>query len=341
VYHINLVDEVTQYEFGGTTQRTAEHYLLPVLESPLEAFPYRIRGLHSDNGSEYISHRVARLLKEMWVVEFTKSRPRGSNDNALVESKNGTVVRKHLGYGHIPGRHAQWLERFNREVLSQYLNYHHLCYFPSEQVDAKGQLRKSYRRQDLMTPCEKLRSLPDPASCLKPGIDLAQLDAQALAMSDNQAARRAERGPRRAVRSGLQRAGECGLKAGLLGLILRWKQQQDGNSARPETSWGLPTQRSPPPAADPLALARREGSPKPAILAFFPPPRALLASGSSVDWNGLGARRSSRHGSHHPCLVVFALIPKFTELPDPWPNGDQCRSGPPSSMILFTIATYR
>ena len=129
-----MVDEVTQYQFVGSVKRISERYLLPVLEGLLEAFPLRILGLHSDNGSEYINHQVARLLKKLRVEHFTKSRPRHSNDNALVESKNGTVIRKQLGYSHIPERCAAQLHAFNREVLSSYLNYHRPCYFPCVRI---------------------------------------------------------------------------------------------------------------------------------------------------------------------------------------------------------------
>ena len=190
VYHINVVDEVTQYEFTGSVERISEHFLLPLLERLLEAFPFRVRGFHSDNGSEFVNYQVAALLEKLRVEEFTKSRPRRCNDNALAESKNGTVIRKHLGYGHIPGRHAERLNRFHREVLSPYLNYHRPCYFPHEQIDAKGKLRKRYRQQDLLTPYEKLKSLPDAEACLRPGIDFAQLDAEAHELSDNEAAQR-------------------------------------------------------------------------------------------------------------------------------------------------------
>ena len=190
VYHINAVDEVTQFEGVGSTERIAESYLLPLLESMLEAFPFEILGVHADNGSEYINHQVARLLEKLRVQEFTKSRPRHCNDNALAESKNGTVVRKQLGYGHIAGRHAERLNAFNRDVLTPYLNYHRPCYFPCEQVDAKGKLRKRYRRQDIMTPYEKLKSLPGAERFLRDGIDFAQLDKQAYQYSDNEAARR-------------------------------------------------------------------------------------------------------------------------------------------------------
>ena len=185
VYHINVVDEVTQYEFVGTVERISERYLIPVLEGLLGAFPFQIRGFHSDHGSEYANYQVAALLEKLRVEEFTKSRVRRTNDNALVESKNGTVIRKQLGYGPIAGRHAERLDTFNRKVLSPYLNYHRPCYFPSEETDAKGKVHKRYRHADLMTPYEKLKSLPGAAAWLRPGIDFAGLDAEANSQSDN------------------------------------------------------------------------------------------------------------------------------------------------------------
>jgi transposase InsO family protein len=60
-----------------------------------------ILGFYSDNGSEYINGRVAKLLQNL-IVEQTKSRARQSDDNALMESKNGSVIRKHFGCSRIP-----------------------------------------------------------------------------------------------------------------------------------------------------------------------------------------------------------------------------------------------
>jgi hypothetical protein len=189
LYHINLVDEVTQFQFIGTTERISEYFLLPVLEAMIESFPFLISAFHADNGSEYINHRVAALLGKLHVQEFTKSRARRTNDNALVESKNGSVVRKHLGYAHIPGRYAQQVNHFTHNVLSPYLNFHRPCFFPTEEIDTKGRLRKHYRYEDMMTPYDKLKSLPDVDQYLKPGIDFQQLNVIANAMSDNDVAR--------------------------------------------------------------------------------------------------------------------------------------------------------
>ena len=77
VYHINAVDEVTQWQVVGATAQISEQWLIPVLEHMLAQFPFRILGFHSDNGSEFINHTVARLLNKL-LAEQTKSRPRHS-----------------------------------------------------------------------------------------------------------------------------------------------------------------------------------------------------------------------------------------------------------------------
>ena len=188
VYHINVVDEVTQYQHVGTVAAISEHFLIPVLEAQIEAFPFQIKGFHADNGSEYVNRHVAALLNKLHVGEFTKSRARHTNDNALVESKNASVVRKWLGYAHIPAHLAEPVNAFNRDWLSPFLNYHRPCLFPTEQRDDKGRIRKRYRDADVMTPYEKLKSLDNAEQYLAPGTAFEDLDAAAHAVSDLQAA---------------------------------------------------------------------------------------------------------------------------------------------------------
>ncbi|MGB8477705.1 MAG: DDE-type integrase/transposase/recombinase, partial [Acidobacteriaceae bacterium] len=119
VYHINAVDEVTQWQVAGATPRISEAYLEPVLEHMLRQFPFRILGFHSDNGSEFINKTVAQLLEKLR-VEQTKSRPRQSGDNGLVETKNGAIIRKHIGYGYIDAKHADQINSFYREHMNPY-----------------------------------------------------------------------------------------------------------------------------------------------------------------------------------------------------------------------------
>lgn len=187
VYHINAVDEVTQFEGIASVERISERYLIPVLESLIGSFPFIIKGFHADNGSEYINKRVADLLNKL-LIELTKSRSRKTNDNALVESKNGSIVRKHLGYHHIPQKWASLINEFNQKYLNPYINYHRPCFFPIVTIDAKGKQKKAYPYKAMMTPYEKLKSLPDAKQYLKPGFTFQQLDDIALAISDNEAA---------------------------------------------------------------------------------------------------------------------------------------------------------
>ena len=126
VYHINAVDEVTQWQVVGATAAISEAWLEPLLKAMIEQFPFRIRGFHSDNGSEFLNRTVEKLLNKL-LIEQTKSRPRHSNDNGLVESKNGAVIRKHMGYTHIAAPHAGRIQRFYQQHFNPYLNFHRPC----------------------------------------------------------------------------------------------------------------------------------------------------------------------------------------------------------------------
>lgn len=187
IYHINAVDEVTQFQVIVTLARINEEHMLPALKQLLDTFPFKIRGFHADNGGEYINYSVAELLEKLR-IDFTKSRPRHSNDNGLVESKNGSVIRKLYGYTHIPQQYADEFESINSSQVYRYVNFHRPCYFPTTITDSKGKQRKKYRYQDMMTPYEKFKSLLRPSQYLKSGITFKQLDAFAQAMTDNDAA---------------------------------------------------------------------------------------------------------------------------------------------------------
>lgn len=187
VYHINAVDEVTQFQAMACVEKISEAYLLVALEELFAAFPFTILGFHSDNGSEYVNYQVAKLLNKL-LIEFTKSRSRRTNDNALVEGKNAATVRKHFGYAHIPQRFAALINTFNQQHLIPYLNFHRPCFFPETIIDAKGKQKKRYRYQHMTTPYEKFKSLPEAAQYLKAGMTFDTLNARAMRMSDNDAA---------------------------------------------------------------------------------------------------------------------------------------------------------
>ncbi|MDO8604750.1 MAG: hypothetical protein Q7K40_05160 [bacterium] len=180
MYYINLVDEVTQAEYVGCVEGVSEYFLLPMLQELLESFPFRVIEFHSDNGSEYINHQVAKMLNKM-NIDQTKSRSRHSEDNALAEGKNGAIIRKHMGYTHIPRKHAGRINVFCREHLNPYLNYHRFCGFATDYVDERGKVKKKY--EVYMTPMQKLMSLPECEQYLNEGVTRETLLAETKRMT--------------------------------------------------------------------------------------------------------------------------------------------------------------
>jgi transposase InsO family protein len=188
VYHITCVDAVSQWQVQACVEGISEAFLLPVLQFILSQFPFVIKGFHSDNGSEYINKKVAELLSKL-NIEQTKSRSRQSNDNALAESKNGSVVRKHMGYSHIPQKYAKPINEFFANTFNSWLNMHRPCLFATEVVSNKGKIKKVYKHADVKTPLECLADLSKKRLVtFKKGITLKDLQAQARKKTDLQAA---------------------------------------------------------------------------------------------------------------------------------------------------------
>ena len=187
VYHINLVDEVTQWEVVVCVQGISEQFMIPALTAAMDLFPFVMLNFHADNGSEYINQKVADLLQRM-LVKLTKSRPYHSGDNGLAETKNGSIIRKALGWIHIP-RTANNVTAINRWYAAwfvPYLNFHRPCAFRVTTIDDKGKRTHKYPKDQYMMPYEKLKSLPNAEQYLKPGITFELLDLQAYAFSDTQ-----------------------------------------------------------------------------------------------------------------------------------------------------------
>ena len=185
VFHINAVDEVTPWQIVSASARISEAWLEPVLEAMLRQFPFRILGFHSDNGSEFINRTVARLLQKL-LIEQTKSRAHRTGDNGLVESKNGAVVRKHMGFAHIAAEHAEAVDQFHRRHLNPYVNFHRPCAVAEIVERRNGKRQRVYRKW--ATPFEIFSQTPQCESRLRPAVSMADLEAFAQKQSDTEAA---------------------------------------------------------------------------------------------------------------------------------------------------------
>lgn len=202
LYHINAVDEVTQWDIVAAVPQISELWLMPVLEAVLLQFPFVIRGFHSDNGSEFINYNVAGLLSKL-LIEQTKSRAYHSGDNGLVEAKNGAIIRKLIGHGHIDARHAEAMNRYHQQYLNPYVNFHRPCGVPTVVTALNGKRKRIYERW--ATPLELLKESPQCAACLRPGVTLARLEELAQQQTDTEAGLAMQEAKRRLF-AGFQRS---------------------------------------------------------------------------------------------------------------------------------------
>jgi hypothetical protein len=125
-------------------------------------------------------------MRNKLLVEQTQSRPRHSNDNGLAETKNGGVIRKHIGYGPIASTHAEAFDEFYRRHVHPYLNFHRPCGVPEVIGTARCNPKRVYGWY--ATPWEILRQLPGWAGFLRAELSMDQLQPAAGAESGTQAA---------------------------------------------------------------------------------------------------------------------------------------------------------
>ena len=180
IYHINLVDEVTHWQILICVDSISERSMAYVLEEALRFFPFKILNFHSDNGGENINGSVSDVLQKL-LIEQTKSRSGRCNDNALIESKNGSVVRKHMGHWHIPKYEARKFNSFYRDCFNEFLNFHRMCLFPTTRTADDGKRKKTY--EIVMTPAQKLLSIHHVEQYLKEGVTVQSLKEKMIRMS--------------------------------------------------------------------------------------------------------------------------------------------------------------
>jgi len=189
VYYINLVDDFCQFEVVIAVQGISNNFLIPALEKAIQQFPFKITKIHTDNGSEYINKLVANLLNKLH-IDLTKSRPRHSSDNGLVESKNGSIIRKWLGYGYIESTNANKINE-SLVYLNKYVNYYRPSAFPQEKLHKtkKNKIIKSYPHEMYMTPYNKLKSIKNYKTYLKETTNIKKIEKEIQKVSPNQMAK--------------------------------------------------------------------------------------------------------------------------------------------------------
>lgn len=165
LYSLNVTDVATQWTECEALLNRSQHAVSQALQRIRTRLPFALLGIDSDNGSEFINATLLRYC-EAERLTFTRSRPYKKNDQAHVEQKNWTIVRRYVGYDRFEGRAAQQALTALYGVVRLYVNF----FLPGlkliEKTRVDGKVRKKY--DTATTPYQRL------------------LDSGVLAQSDQQ-----------------------------------------------------------------------------------------------------------------------------------------------------------
>lgn len=189
IYYIDAVDEITQWQAVICVAKIDGDHMEKAIRILIDIFPFNIFNFHSDKGFEYINRQVAWELTTQ-LIKHTKSRSYHCNDNALIESKNGSVIRKNMGHGYIHKEMADNVDKFCRNYLNPYLNFHRPCvYMVKIIIKLDGKRKPVYG--GAMTPYNKLKQISkiQNKNFLKSNITFDELDIIEKQHSDNQFAK--------------------------------------------------------------------------------------------------------------------------------------------------------
>ncbi len=97
VYSLDMVEVATGWSEQMAIFGKSEEAVVEAVDAMKNGLPFKLRGLDSDSGGEFVNWHMVRYCKKKR-LSFTRSRPNRKNDNAYVEQKNYTHIRKWMGY---------------------------------------------------------------------------------------------------------------------------------------------------------------------------------------------------------------------------------------------------
>ena len=154
-HSFNLTDIHTTWTETRAVLGKGQTWILEALEEMRQALPFRLQGIDSDNGSEFLNHHLVRYCRGQQ-IQFTRGRPYKKDDNAHIEQKNWTHVRKLIGWDRYDSPAAVGLlNDLYRNELRLMMN----LFQPSVKLRRKerigSRLRRTYDRPQ--TPLDRLR----------------------------------------------------------------------------------------------------------------------------------------------------------------------------------------
>ncbi len=158
IYSLNLTDIYSGWVETAAVLGKGQRGVLAALEQLFARLPFVLRGIDSDNGSEFINDYLLAYCGRAQ-LQFTRGRPYKKEDNAHVEQKNWTHVRKLLGWDRYDSPAAlAALNHLYANELRVMMNW----FQPSVQLQSKKRVGSRLRRQysAALTPLDRLPASP-------------------------------------------------------------------------------------------------------------------------------------------------------------------------------------
>jgi hypothetical protein len=145
IWSLTYTDILSGWTEGGAVWNKGAAGVLVATREVEERLPFPLLGFDSDNGGEFINHHLWTYMRERKAaVDFTRSRPYHSDDNAHVEQKNWTWARQLLGYGRLENPELVVpISALYREVWAPWQNF----FLPCFKLKAKWREGSHWRKQ--------------------------------------------------------------------------------------------------------------------------------------------------------------------------------------------------
>lgn len=157
-YSLNLTDIYTGWTETRALLGRGQQGVQQALEEIRQALPFPLRGIDSDNGSEFINDHLFRYCRSR-AIQFTRGRPYKKDDNAHIEQKNWTHVRRLLGYLRYDTPAArEAIDDLYRNELRLFQN----LFLPSVKLERKERVGSRLRRyyEAPQTPFQRVSTSP-------------------------------------------------------------------------------------------------------------------------------------------------------------------------------------
>ena len=155
IYSLDMVEIATGWSEQVAVMGKGEEGIVKAIEAIKQGLPFDLKGLDSDTGSEFVNWHMVRWCKEN-NLSFTRSRPYYKNDNAYVEQKNYTHIRRWLGYRRYDTQNQlQMINDLYRNELRQFNNF----FRPVMKITSKEKVSNSVCKKkygQALTPYQRL-----------------------------------------------------------------------------------------------------------------------------------------------------------------------------------------